>query len=89
MAFVYLANTTSHCGTNMKKRIHINQHNIRHNTKHQDDQLPVVTVKTYKENIKCNKVSIMGPSEVVYSPDKPLPCGAKVWVETESEVICE
>jgi len=28
----------------------------------------------------------MGPSRVVYSPDKPLSCGAKVWVETEAEV---
>jgi len=24
---------------------------------------------------------------VVYRPDKPLSCGAKVWIETESEVI--
>jgi len=22
----------------------------------------------------------------VYSPDKPLSCGAKVWIETEEEV---
>jgi hypothetical protein len=29
----------------------------------------------------------MGPSEVIYSPDKPLSCGAKVWVETHSEVL--
>jgi hypothetical protein len=27
--------------------------------------------------------------QVVYSPDKPLSCGAKVWVETELEVITE
>jgi hypothetical protein len=26
---------------------------------------------------------------VVYSPDKPLSCGAKVWIETESEVIVD
>ena len=25
--------------------------------------------------------------KVIYSPDKPLSCGAKVWLETESEVI--
>jgi hypothetical protein len=23
---------------------------------------------------------------VVYSPDKPLSCGAKVWVETDAEI---
>ena len=33
----------------MKKIIHVNQHKIRHNTKHKTDE-PVLTVKTYKEN---------------------------------------
>jgi len=28
----------------------------------------------------------LGPAKVIYSPDKPLSCGAKVWIETESEV---
>jgi len=73
----------------MKKRIHINQHHIRHNAKNPDEQRPVVTVKTHKENIKCNHVRINGPSELVYSPDKPLSCGAKVWIETSAEVECE
>ena len=68
----------------MKTRIHVNQHNIRANSKGAD--LPVLTVKTYKENVKCNRVAVHGPSNVVYSPDKPLSCGAKVWIETEAEV---
>jgi hypothetical protein len=68
----------------MKTRIHVNQHNIRANSKGAD--LPVLTVKTYKENVKCNRVAVHGPSTVVYSPDKPLSCGAKVWIETEAEV---
>jgi hypothetical protein len=69
-------------------RIHVNQHNIRANAKGAD--LPVLTVKTSKSNTKCNRVTIHGPSTVVYSPDKPLACGAKVWVEThaEVEVLC-
>jgi len=25
-------------------------------------------------------------SKLVYSPDKPLSCGAKVWIETDSEI---
>ena len=69
----------------MKTRIHVNQHNIRANNKGAD--LPVLTVKTYKSNIKCNRVDIQGPSTLVYSPDKPLACGAKVWIETEAEVL--
>jgi hypothetical protein len=71
----------------MKTRIHVNQHNIRANSKGAD--LPVLTVKTYKENVKCNRVAVHGPSTVVYSPDKPLSCGAKVWIETEAEVTVD
>jgi hypothetical protein len=69
----------------MIKRIHVNQHTIRSNTvygyKH-----PPLTVKTYKDNTLCYEVNILGPSRVVYSPDNPLSCGAKVWIETEAEV---
>ena len=68
----------------MITRIHVNQHHIKANAKGED--LPVLTVKTYKENRTCNEVVVHGPSRVVYSPDKPLSCGAKVWVETEAEV---
>lgn len=75
----------------MKTKIHINQHNIRANAKGSD--LPVVTVKDYKQNRKCNTASIVVAGEVVakvvYSPDKPLSCGAKVWVETEHEVLVD
>ncbi len=71
----------------MISRIHVNQHNIKANRKYNKD-LPVLTVKTYKSNTTCNKVDIQGSSRVIYSPDKPLSCGARVWIETESEVIC-
>ena len=72
----------------MKTIIHINQHNIKHNAKNKEKK-PVISVKTYKSNIYTNEVVIDGPCKVVYSPDKPLSCGAKVWIETESHVYCE
>ena len=71
----------------MKKRIHVNQHVIRSNKKNNEKE-PVITVKTYKSNDYCHEAIIDGPSKVVYSPDKPLPCGAKVWIETDANVIC-
>jgi len=71
----------------MIKRIHVNQHKIRSNAK-SGEREPVITVKTYKSNDYCTTAEITGPSRVIYSPDKPLPCGAKVWIETDSEVIC-
>jgi len=69
----------------MKKRIHINQHVIRNNTKN-DKNDPVITVKTSRDNIYCHAVKILGESTVVYSPDKPLSCGAKVWIETTANI---
>jgi hypothetical protein len=72
----------------MKKKIHVNMHIIRANSK-QSEQQPPLTVKTYKANTKAYEVEIDGPSKVVYSPDKPLSCGAKVWIETNADVVCD
>jgi hypothetical protein len=69
----------------MKTIVHVNQHVIKSNAKNSTKD-PVLTVKTYKSNTYASEVEITGPSRVVYSPDKPLSCGAKVWIETESEV---
>ena len=70
----------------MKKYIHINQHVIKSNHKNNKRE-PVITVKTYKSNTYGHQVHILGECKVVYSPDKPLSCGAKVWIETDAEVI--
>lgn len=70
----------------MKTIIHVNQHAIRRNINAADHE-PVLTVKTYKSNTYAHAVTINGPSKIVYSPKKPLSCGARVWIETESEVM--
>ena len=70
----------------MKTKIHVNQHVVRSNKKHGKKE-PVLTVKTYKSNTYAHEVEINGPSKVIYSPDKPLSCGARGWIETESEVV--
>jgi hypothetical protein len=72
----------------MLKRIHVDQHVIRRNKKNGTDD-PPLSVKTYKDNIKCRKILIDGPSSVIYSPDKPLSCGARVWIETTACVIAD
>ena len=69
----------------MKTRIHVNQHKIRSNKKHNLNE-PVITVKTSKSNTYAHEVEVLGPSKIIYSPDKPLSCGAKVWIETEGKV---
>jgi len=69
----------------MKRMIHINQHVIKKNGK-TGERNPPITVKTYKSNQYFQRVHIEGPCTVVYSPDNPLSCGAKVWIETDSKV---
>jgi hypothetical protein len=78
----------SRCGDDavMIKRIHVNQHVIRRN-RVQDESEPPLTVKSSRGNTKALRVVVEGPSEIVYSPDRPLACGARVWVETTAPVI--
>ena len=76
----------------MKARIHVNQHHIKFNRKSCKDGCrgetkPVLTVKTYKSNTYADEVIINGPSKVIYSPAKPLPCGAQVWIECDYEDV--
>lgn len=74
----------------IKTLIHINQHNIRSN-KTKGTDLPVITIKQGRKNTYCREVKILGPSKIIYSghgPDvKPLlSCGARIVIETESEI---
>lgn len=74
----------------MKTIIHVNQHVVKSNSK-KNEREPVLTCKTYKENKYASEVEILDKNgevvaKVIYSPDKPLSCGAKVWIETDNEI---
>jgi hypothetical protein len=74
----------------MKTIIHVNQHVIKSNFKNNENN-PVLTCKTYKENIYAHEVLILDDNgvevaKIVYKPNKPLSCGAKVWIETQNEI---
>jgi hypothetical protein len=68
----------------LKTIVHVNQHKIR------AGEQDVLTVKTYKSNDYASEADIVVDGNVVarivYRPDTPLSCGAKVWIETEGEV---
>lgn len=74
----------------MKTIIHVNQHVIKSNSKKGRTD-PVLTVKTYKQNVYGHE-AILFDSEgqevarVIYRPEKPLSCGARVWIETHNPV---
>lgn len=74
----------------LKKIIHINQHVIKAN-RATGERNPVITCKTSKSNDYAHRLEILGADGAVvatvrYEPDKPLSCGAHVWIETTADV---
>lgn len=72
-------------------KIHVNQHVIKANTKNGASDLPL-TVKRGKSNTYGREVEILDDkgdvvAAVVYRPEHPLSCGARVWIETRNEVV--
>lgn len=66
-------------------RIHVNQHVIKANAKNGENN-PIFTIKQGGKNTYAHNVKVKGEMELVYSPDKPLSCGAKVWIETKGDI---
>jgi len=78
----------------MKQIVHINQHHIKHNRKVEaQDRKPVITCKTYKNNEYHHSIDLVCVESgnilgsVMYSPEKPLSCGANVWIEFDTNLI--
>jgi hypothetical protein len=58
---------------------------MQSNNKH-GKSLPVCRVEMGGKTYYGSKVDILGPSSMIYSPDKPRACGARLWIETEADV---
>lgn len=69
----------------MKRFIHINRNIIQHNAKY-GTNLPVCRVQEGSKSRYGKSVDIHGKSSMVYKPEAPLKCGAKLWIETEADV---
>ena len=69
-------------------RIHVNQHVIKANAKNGENN-PIFTIKQGGSNTYAHNVKVKGEMELVYSPDKPLSCGAKVWIETRGDITLD
>lgn len=63
--------------------IHVARQAIQKNLKHGTND-PTIIVRTGRKSERFHRVSINGPCEVV---EGELKCGARVWIETQSEVI--
>ena len=74
----------------MKSYIHVNRQKIVQNKKNGTNE-PTITCKTYKSNTYAHEIVILDKdnnevARIIHRPDKPLSCGAKVWIETSNQI---
>jgi hypothetical protein len=60
--------------------VHVNKPQIDRNRKHHINQ-PVITIRQGNRKTYCHQAEIKGSCRIVYRPDRPLSCGAVVWIE--------
>ena len=64
-----------------KTIVHINSNKIKQNVKKSKEQRePVIAVKGSNKSY-VHQLEIPAPCRIIYDPDKPLDCGARVWIE--------
>jgi hypothetical protein len=69
-------------------KIHVNQHIIRRNKTH-SETVPPLTIIRGKKRERGSAIEILGKARIIYSPHKPLSCGARVWIEADNARISE
>ena len=80
MTWVNQANRLDKLAEGYIKRIHVDKQRIA-----RKEENPL-TIQTSQGPLKASEVIINGPSRLVYLPEDPLSCGAKLWIETKAEV---
>lgn len=66
----------------------INRHTVNRNANTGSRDAPISIQRPGEKVAYAHEVRVVGDSILVYRPDKPLRCGARVWIECEEiEVI--
>ncbi|WP_051504145.1 hypothetical protein [Sphingomonas jaspsi] len=76
----------------MKQVLHVAQCAIAANRKRTDGELePPIIVRNYKGAKRAHEVELVVDGQVVgkfvYRPHDPLPCGARLWLESDSKTL--
>lgn len=67
--------------------ISVNKYVILHNVRHGTDDPPIrVAWGKHGKPGYAKEVKILGPARMVYAPEHPLKCGARLWLETEAKL---
>lgn len=70
----------------MRVTISINRHRLRSNQETGAKE-PVIRICSDSGAVHTREAHIKGESRVVYRPEGPQTCGARAWIETDSEVV--
>lgn len=71
----------------MSVKVHVNQHKIRGNLKHGRNDPPIAIRGPGRGVRYAYEVELVGAARVIYSPNKPLSCGARLWIEADDALI--
>ena len=69
-------------GKARRKRIHVNRQTLARNHKMGEEEPPIGIEEVGRKKRYAHHGKINGPRLVRYSEEKPLSCGARVWIET-------
>ncbi len=64
-------------------RVYINRHVVAANQKSGARNPPITILRRKAQREYALEVELIGTARVVYSPNKPLSCGARVWIECD------
>lgn len=76
----------------MKQILHVGRQTIASNARHGTNE-PAIICRTYKGAERHHEVEFVTKDgtvvgKMVYRPHDPLPCGARLWIELDTDV-CE
>jgi len=71
--------------------LHVNQNTIKQNLKHHKTDPPLIIRRSDRDTTYCNHATILVDGkkvgEFIYSPDKPLSCGARVYISLDPSLV--
>ena len=70
-------------------RVYVNRHVVAANQKSGERKPPITILSSKGRRTYALGVELIGTARVIYSPDKPLSCGARVWIECDDAVAVE
>jgi hypothetical protein len=70
-------------------RVTVNRHIVKANEKHGRSDPPFSILRSGQPVERAKRIKLIGDPELVYRPEKPLKCGARVWLEAKDVEVMD